>query len=493
MSFRLKTILGIALIEALLLSVLIISGLYYLSSSNATQLSQRAHTTAKLVATMTADAVVALDLATLDSLVESTLRNRDIVYLRIKNDTGNVLSQGGVEEALNEKFKYDKSIDDTASDQRLDISAPITISGKKFGSVELGLSTKALQSTMSKAFQWMAGIAISEMALVALMGLALGTYLTRQLNKLQEGAKRVASGELGHNIPIKGDDELADTARSFNRMSSSLKEYAEQLEEARKEAEARRDIAESILADAVSSMRDGLLIIDRNENIALVNDAYCDLYGIDKKEVTNLQSIAKHQAEFSDLENGIYAYQRLERFKNAQNYPRWEEQLNNGRHLLIAQHPMTGGGSVIVETDVTDLYEALEENKQLQIELAQLHKTETLGALAGGMAHEINTPVQFISDNMNYVAESISDVIEMIEGISQLDSNDKEELKRELSEKLENMDWEFMKEELPVAIDEMSKGAIRVRDLISAFKQFAAPATSDDEYIDIAKSCKNNY
>lgn len=74
MSFRLKTILGVALIEAVLLSLLVISGIYYLRSSNEAQLAERARTTARLIASMTSDAVVATDLATLDALVEQAIQ-----------------------------------------------------------------------------------------------------------------------------------------------------------------------------------------------------------------------------------------------------------------------------------------------------------------------------------------------------------------------------------------------------------------------------------
>ena len=256
MSFRLKTVLGIACIEALLLTILVISGLNYLSSSNAAQLEQRAATTAKLVATMTGDAVIAVDLATLDVLVDQALSNPDLVYLRIRSNNGTVLSEGGEAEALATPFVEDQTVERARSDQRLDVSAPITVAGSDFGQVEIGLSTAALDSTFGDALVWMVGIALSEMILVALLGLALGHYLTRQLMMLKRGAKQVASGDLGYQIPIEGQDELAETANSFNSMSTALARYAEMAEDARRRAEEGRDFAESTLRDALDSMRD---------------------------------------------------------------------------------------------------------------------------------------------------------------------------------------------------------------------------------------------
>jgi hypothetical protein len=94
-SFRLKTILGVALVEAVLLSALIVSGIYYLRASNEAQLQERADTTAQLIATMTADSVISTDLATLDILVEQALTNPAIDYVRVRGTGDVVLSEGG--------------------------------------------------------------------------------------------------------------------------------------------------------------------------------------------------------------------------------------------------------------------------------------------------------------------------------------------------------------------------------------------------------------
>jgi hypothetical protein len=69
MSFRLKTILGVALIEAVLLSILVWSGLRYIESTNEREFVQRAQATVNSFAVTTKDAVLATDLASLESFV----------------------------------------------------------------------------------------------------------------------------------------------------------------------------------------------------------------------------------------------------------------------------------------------------------------------------------------------------------------------------------------------------------------------------------------
>jgi nitrogen fixation/metabolism regulation signal transduction histidine kinase len=78
---------------------------------------------------------------------------------------------------------------------------------------------------------------------------------------LRRGAKKVAAGDFGHQIPINGRDELADAAASFNSMSEALARCAENADEARRKAEAGREFAESTLQDALDSMRDSVLVL----------------------------------------------------------------------------------------------------------------------------------------------------------------------------------------------------------------------------------------
>jgi len=480
MSFRLKTVLGIACIEALLLAILVISGLNYLSSSNANQLQQRAATTAKLVATMTADAVIAVDLATLDVLVDQALRNPDLVYLRIRSANDTVLSEGGKTEALDAPFIEDLTIAQAGKDRRLDVSAPITFAGSTFGQVELGLSTATLDSTFGDALTWMVGIALTEMVLVALLGLALGHYLTRQLMMLKGGAKQVASGDFGYQIPIEGKDELADTAESFNSMSTALARYASIAEAARLKAEEGRELAESTLKNALDSMRDYVLVIDNEGKIVLANRSYQALYcaGIapsHAKDAFTAEAI-RNEGQAED-----YVTSRLRKLGVSQSEPRWEAKLVDGRHLLITQQPMSIGGAVIVQTDISELYQALEENRQLQRELVQRQKFEAIGTLAGGLAHEINTPVQIIADNAAFIAENISEIVPLVDELSD-DSLDR----AKIAERLEAIDWAFVKDEIPRSLADMIDGTSRVRDLIQTFKQLSKPDGTAVSLVDLA-------
>lgn len=227
MLFRWKIILGMSAIQAALLGLLIWSGLNVLKESNEVALLSRAQTTAKLFASTAKAAVLATDLAALESLVHEVVSNPGVVYARVLSKQG-VLAEGGDKQALARKFVADTSLAAASKEGVFDTYADITVSGEKYGRVEIGFSTTAIQQliagTRAKSF----GLGMLNLTLVGLFSVALGYYLTRGLNALQRGAKQIAEGDLGYQIDVQGKDELAQTAMAFNDMSAKLKHLDEE-------------------------------------------------------------------------------------------------------------------------------------------------------------------------------------------------------------------------------------------------------------------------
>lgn len=237
MAFRWKLIFGVAAIQTILLVLLIWSGLNVLKQSNEDALLKRTDTTTKLFASTAQAAVLASDLAALESFMGEVLSNPDIVYARVLSKQG-VLAEAGEQRLLTRKFVRDTSLGTASSDSVFDTYADITVSGEKYGRVEIGFSTTAIQHLISNTRTKSFGLGMLNLGIVGMFSLALGYYLTRGLNALQQGTKQIAEGELGYQIQVKGKDELAQTAVSFNQMSAKLKHL--DAERAKKEAEIRQ-------------------------------------------------------------------------------------------------------------------------------------------------------------------------------------------------------------------------------------------------------------
>jgi signal transduction histidine kinase len=133
---------------------------------------------------------------------------------------------------------------------------------------------------------------------------------------------------------------------------------------------------------------------------------------------------------------------------------------------------------------------AHEELKDAQTQLLSAQKMEAIGSLASGIAHEINTPIQFVSDNTSFVKDSLAGLFEVAAARREFIATLTDEPK--YAEELEKLDalWaqhdcDFLMEELPDAVDETLEGAKRVAEIVRAMKEFAHPGSQDKSSVDI--------
>ena len=485
MSFRLKTIAGIAFIEVILLGFLVFSSMGYLQSSNEKQLIERALVSAKLFATMTTDAIVSFDLAALDELSSKVISNPDILYIRVRNDEGQVLAEKGKESILSREFREDTTIEQAGDDKIFDVRQPVTLDADEIGFVELGVSTQRLEILFHEAARHMFTVASIEVILVGVFGFILGGVLTKQLTSLQKGARAIAGGDLGHIIVVNGKDELADTAQCFNEMSTALSNYERELKFERDKADQKRRLAESILGDAVESLSQGILIADENDNVVHMNQAYIDIYEIAENRLPTQATTQDVCDRITVLKDDTYEHQSEE---DDDVLP--VIRLSNDRYVMQSYKALSTGGHVWLETDITSIIKAEEKNRQLEHELLQAQKMESIGTLAGGIAHEINTPIQYIGDNLRFIGESAGDMMNFF--------NKYDALKRDLSDKdvhldtlkqcedaFEDADIDFLLEELPSAIDQSQQGVKHVSNIVLAMKEFAHPTSKDKNTVDL--------
>jgi PAS domain S-box-containing protein len=268
MSFRLKTIIGIATIEAVLLLFLVWTGISYLRTSTEAELTKRASSTLTLLSRASRDALLSTDIATLDDIVLEAIKTPELDYVRILDGRGRVLAEARNTPPAELPFSEDHSYEGVA-DGVFDTSIDIAVSNTNYGRIEIGLDTDYIDSIVGEASQKASAIALLEMALVALFSLALGTYLTRQLYSLTQATNKLASGDIGYQIEITGSDELARTAAAFNRMSMQLK--------------LDRDKQDAVLRSSL----DSIISMDEEGRIVEFNQAAEATFGYPREAVIN--------------------------------------------------------------------------------------------------------------------------------------------------------------------------------------------------------------
>lgn len=126
----------------------------------------------------------------------------------------------------------------------------------------------------------------------------------------------------------------------------------------------------------------------------------------------------------------------------------------------------------------------MKEGKRMDVELHHAEKLESVGRLAAGIAHEINTPIQFVGDNLQFMQDSLADLlalsdrhVELLEKIKTDSVSD--ELISEQEQAFIEADIEYLREELPAAIEQSLEGTGRVAGIVRAMKEFAHPGSSE--------------
>ena len=122
--------------------------------------------------------------------------------------------------------------------------------------------------------------------------------------------------------------------------------------------------------------------------------------------------------------------------------------------------------------DMTAFVTMQKRNRELELEVMHGQKMESLGTLAGGIAHEINTPMQYIGDNLRFVHESFDGIAaRLAETVGTLDA-----------------DTRYLVEEIPLALAEGLEGVERVRKIVGAVKEFSYPDTGRKTWADLARA-----
>lgn len=421
-----------------------------------------------------AEPILAMDFLQMKNLIDNVHNQYDdVIYIFLTDANANILShtfsRGFPTDLLHvnvEEKTRQPILLTTEQGLVYDFKSRVSLGEKNLGSVRLGLSRKKIDAQIHKQRLTSLFSTLGVVGLGILLALWFARTVTLRLNRLRKSVGEIVRGNLdvqagfslekycweimdcdhkecpaygdvqrrcwylaGTLCPNCGDkqypfkmencrqcsvfkhnfgDELQDLAEAFDAMAVTVKNHIEELTEREKTIARQQGLLKSIM----NGTPDFITLQDKNLNYTFAGKAFCDYFNMDEKDIigkTDSDIFTKQQAEINAYESKQILETGLPLAKEI-TFKRSQEQ--KWFHVVkVPVHDQDGSimGLLLTARDITML-------KKFQDQLIQSQKMEDLGRLAGGVAHEINTPLGIILGYSQLMMDDIDDE-EILEGL----------------------------------------------------------------------------
>jgi PAS domain S-box-containing protein len=226
----------------------------------------------------------------------------------------------------------------------------------------------------------------------------------------------------------------------------------------------------------VETMQEGILAIDEDGRLTYVNKQMSTLLGMVPDELIGRECTSIVEANEKDVfKEKITQANDQSTSKFEMNFVRSDGHIVSTLVTPTALYDGDGHfrGSFAVITDITNL-------KQLQSQLLHAQKLESIGQLAAGIAHEINTPTQYVANNARFLDDAFKELVEVFAAYESLFDAIKKGIPlstalEEVEMKREDHQLGSLFEEIPGAFQDTFEGLERISSIVGSVKRFAHP------------------
>jgi two-component system, NtrC family, sensor kinase len=274
------------------------------------------------------------------------------------------------------------------------------------------------------------------------------------------------------------------------RLETDNLNYQNNLERLVEERSVELSDSERKFKAIASTANDAIIMMDHKGNVSYWNQAAEALFGFSSDEISG---------------KNLHSLLVPDRFISAHNKA-FPEFIKTGKGSAIGKTvELAGirkdGGEFPIELSLSGfqfegnwqavgIIRDISERKAFEVQLMQHQKMETVGTLAAGIAHEINTPTQFVGNNLRFLEDSFTDISAVLSSLGELlsvDINDNDFGNKldELSKAVKEADTEFLVDEIPKAIEQSNTGIQNITRIVSAMRDFAHPGREDKSPADL--------
>jgi two-component system phosphate regulon sensor histidine kinase PhoR len=180
-------------------------------------------------------------------------------------------------EALNGQVANSSRFSRTLQKEMMYLAVPVLSAGTVVGVVRTAMSVDAVEARISVLRERVVAGGMIVSLLVALLSLAISRRISRPLEQIKQEAERYAKGDFEHRLRVSGSSEIVTLAQALNEMAAQLNDRITTIDKQRNEQDS-----------VLSSMVEGVIAIDSNQNVLRINPAAARLLDVDVQDVVGL-------------------------------------------------------------------------------------------------------------------------------------------------------------------------------------------------------------
>jgi signal transduction histidine kinase len=430
---------------------------------------------------------------------ESLMSDKDVDGLAVYTSKGDLIEGRGT---------FPAHLRSLAADFSTDTGHALTVADIKSregrdGRLYVSLSTQSIDQ-LQRRNAWVAvGVATAVVLCAMLLARWASRRVVERLQRISHAADRMASGDLTHvHVDELARDEIGSLAHAFNSMVSELTRLSKEHDMLVSTERERLENQVSERTQALEQSREMFrLIAESTKAVPFTLDLAAGAFPYVGSQASVSWDVPEHlwkeagaldvifpraenqdmRSRFDDCAPGRFEFEAaLLRQNGARSVVRW-----TGTCEISTKSKYLRG----LMLDVTEL-------RDLERELAAAQKLESVGRLAAGVAHEINTPVQFVSDYVQFAKTAMTEIAKVVlayhalQEATKLGSNVLLTAERAAQTEVD-VDLDYLMKDVPLALEGAVEGLRRIATIVRSMKEFAHPDQAEKTYANLNQAIQS--